>query len=273
MNISDVKPYSLSVSFHTLDPKQRNESIALLAGSAVKSVELWEPGFAKGDKHAQAARRAFAAAGVQPRTVHANFSAKLDLSSRDEKIRAAGLRAIRTAADLATRVGSGMVVVHPSSEPIADDERPARMAQSKRSLAVIAEAARQAGIRFAIELLPRTCLGRSAAELLALLEDVDPAVGGICLDTNHLMSHYAALPDEARAAGPRLFTLHCSDYDGVDEKHWPPLSGVIDWPAFLAALRDAGYTGPLHYEAELPGQKPAEKLAFLESNFTQLTKA
>ena len=74
--------------------------------------------------------------------------------------------------------------------------------------------------------------------LLDLLADVDPSVAGACLDTNHLMADYATLPDVVRTLGRRLIALHCSDYDGVDERHWPPFRGVIDWAAFQAALRD-----------------------------------
>lgn len=122
----------------------------------------------------------------------------------------------------------------------------------------------------ALELLPRTCLGQSAAELLRLLEDVDPGTAGTCLDTNHLMDRVSSLPEVVRSLGPRLFALHCSDYDGVDEKHWLPMRGVINWTAFLSALSAIGFTGPLNYEATLDEQTLAERLALVEANFAQL---
>ena len=84
------------------------------------------------------------------------------------------------------------------------------------------------------------------------------------------MNRFTSLPEVVRILGPRLFALHCSDYDGVDEKHWPPLRGVIDWTAFLSALRTAGFSGPINYEAVLDGGTPVERLAFLEANFSQL---
>jgi sugar phosphate isomerase/epimerase len=160
--------------------------------------------------------------------------------------------------------------VHASAEPILDEERAARSAEARRSIRTLAEMAGSAGCRIAVELLPRSCLGNSAQELLALLEGVDPQTAGVCLDTNHLMADFAALPDAVRVLGPRLIALHCSDYDGVDEKHWPPMRGVIDWPAFLAALQDVGFPGPLTYEATLDGETPDEKLAFLEDNYARL---
>ncbi|MBI2438028.1 MAG: sugar phosphate isomerase/epimerase [Lentisphaerae bacterium] len=273
MRMTDDAPFALGVSFHTLDPEQQLDTIGMLGGSSVRSVELWEPTFGKEATHVQEARRALAKAHVEPRTVHANFGGSLDISSPDPAIGSAGMQAIGVALDLAVRIGARMIIVHPSFEPITNDARAARMKQAKHAIETIAQMVRQAGCRLAIELLPRTCLGRSIAELLDLLEDVDSDTAGVCLDTNHLMDGFASLPEVVRSLGPRLFALHCSDYDGVDEKHWPPLRGVIDWAAFRSALKATGFAGPLHYEAALDGQTPAERLVFLEANFLQLMKA
>ncbi len=268
---SDTLP--LAVSFHTVDPDQRLDSIGLLAGSPVTAVELWEPTFAKDEGFVTQAREAFAAAAVAPRTVHAAFGGQYDLSSPDRTIREAGLAQVQVATDLAARMGADYVVVHPSCEPIGDDERAARLRNSRDSLRQIAAAAGDVGRAIAVELLPRTCLGRSGDELLDLVGDLDPAVAGICLDTNHLMADYASLPAVVRQIGSRLVALHCSDYDGVDEKHWPPLQGVIDWAAFHAALLAVGFAGPLNHEARLEGETPAERLAFLEGNWAKLQAA
>jgi sugar phosphate isomerase/epimerase len=267
---SNLSRFSLGVSLHTLDPDQRLEAIKALEGSSVRAVELWEPTFGKEERRVQEVRRALAAAGIEPRTVHANFGAALDISSPDAATCSAGIQAIGVALDLAVRMGAGIVIVHPSSEPIEDDARESRIAQSRRSLETIVQLVRKAGCRVALELLPRTCLGRSAAELLRLLQDVDSDAAGACLDTNHLMDQFSMLPEAVRALGPRLLALHCSDYDGVDEKHWLPMRGVIDWRAFLSALDAIGFTGPLHYEATLDGQTPAARLASLEANYRQL---
>ena len=260
----------LGVSLNALDPEQQLATVERLAGSSVKAVELWEPEFNKSERHVAEMRRLLAAAGVTARTVHAAFGGSLDLSSPDPATVEAGLDAFRAALDLAVRMQAPMVVVHASAEPIGDEERAPRMAEAKRSIRTMADAAGKAGCRIAVELLPRTCLGNSGQELLTLLEGTDPSTAGVCLDTNHLMANFAALPDVVRSLGPRLIALHCSDYDGVDEKHWPPLRGVIDWPAFLAALRDVGFPGPLNYEAALDGETLDEKLAFLEDNYAQL---
>jgi len=270
MNRSGVGRFPLGVSLHNLDVEQRAETLEILAGSSVKSVELWEPTFDKDEGRVREAREALAAAGVEPERVHARFGASLDISSPDAAVREAGRQTFAAALDLAARMGARIVIMHPSSEPIADAARAARIEHAKRSIETLTEMARKAGCRVAFELLPRTCLGRSADELLRLLEDVDPDTAGVCLDTNHLMAAFPALPETVHRLGPRLFALHCSDYDGVDEKHWPPGRGVIDWAAFLSALRAIRFPGAFHYEARLDGETPAERLAFLERNYAEL---
>lgn len=270
MTMPNHARFPLGVSLHTLDREQRIETAEILTGSAVKSVELWEPTFTKDEGHGREMRRLLAVAGIEVRTVHANFGKSLDLSSPDRAIRAAGIQSFSAALDLAARMEAKIVIVHPSSEPISDEERAGRMNEAKRSVETLAKKAGQAGHRIALELLPRTCLGHSAEELMSLLDGVDPDSAGVCLDTNHLMDGFASLPQVVRSLKAKLFALHCSDYDGVDEKHWPPLRGVIDWAAFLSALSAAGFTGPLHYEAALDGQTPAERLAALEDNYRRL---
>ena len=63
----------------------------------------------------------------------------------------------------------------------------------------------------------------------------------VCFDTNHLLLESHA--DFIGALGDRIATVHLSDYDGRDERHWLPGKGVIDWPALCRSLRRAGYLG------------------------------
>ena len=265
-----LQPLWLGVTLPMLDPEQSLATMALLAGSTVKSVEIWEPYFPYSTLSTGQVRQVLADGGVEPRSIHTAFGQKLDISSLDPAVRAAGMQALTRGLDLAVQLGAQIVVVHPSSEPIDDEQRLARLAVAKESIAAFASAAQQAGRQVAIELLPRTCLGRTAEELLHLVAGVDPQAAGICLDTNHLMGRYAELPTVVRALKGRLITLHCSDYDGVDEKHWPLLRGVIDWQAFIVALREIGFEGPLHYEAFLDGETPAARLASLQENYARV---
>jgi hexosaminidase len=108
-------------------------------------------------------------------------------------------------------------------------------------------------------------------ELLTLLARFDPSVFGVCLDTNHLMDRPQTLPQVVHNLGDRLFTLHLSDYDGVDEQHALPGLGVLDWAAFTQALQDIGYTGPFNYECRIDGASVQDRIDTLEQNFAWIS--
>ena len=50
------------------------------------------------------------------------------------------------------------------------------------------------------------------------------------------------------ALGSRIITTHISDHDYVDERHWLPGEGKIDWMRMLAAFETIGYEGVFNYE-------------------------
>ena len=201
-------------------------------------------------------------------TFHAPYGGGWDLSALDEEARRQAVAKLVGLFPLATELESGIIVEHPSGEPVRPDERGARIAQRRKSLAELEAPLREAGFQLALELLPRTCLGNTAAELLAILDGFGP-VFGACLDVNHLMGRIRALPDETRLLGGRLLSLHISDYDGVDECHFMPGTLNIDWPPFIRALRDVGYDGVFNYEMRLKGS-PAERVRATEENFATL---
>jgi sugar phosphate isomerase/epimerase len=79
------------------------------------------------------------------------------------------------------------------------------------------------------------------------------------------------LAQTVRALGDTLIATHMSDYDGVDEQHRMPGSGVLDWASFLQALREIDYQGPFNYECGIPGDTVAERIAALQENYCWLS--
>ena len=141
-------------------------------------------------------------------------------------------------------IGIDKFVIHPSGEPIDDNERAERMKCAKESLAELACIARKYGSVIAVEDLPRTCLGRNSSEIKELISLNDDL--RVCFDTNHLLKE--ANCDFIYAVGDKIITTHISDYDFVDEKHWLPGEGKINWQELYKALLDVGYEGPWLYE-------------------------
>ncbi len=184
------------------------------------------------------------AAGLSVWSTHLPFGGSLDLSQPDTTNRAAAVDLLTACIRWAGQQGIATAVVHPSAEPIEPAARQQRLAHSLGSLRQLAGEAQQAGVTLAVECLPRTCLGNTSAELAELIAGAGDLP--VCLDTNHLLQE--TLAAFIQRLGSRLRTLHISDYDGLDEKHWLPGMGVIDWVELVDLLAGAGYTGPFLFE-------------------------
>lgn len=144
----------------------------------------------------------------------------------------------------ASDIGINKFVVHPSGEPIKEEQRREQMECSKESLFSLAELASRENAVIAVEDLPRTCLGNNSDEILELISVNDKL--RVCLDTNHLLNE--SLTEFIYKVKDKIITTHISDYDFIDERHWLPGEGKLDWGAVVKALEDVGYNGVWLYE-------------------------
>jgi sugar phosphate isomerase/epimerase len=204
-------------------------------------------------------------AGVEIWSVHIPFAKDLDISNADEQERRQVLQRITRVLDAYAPLRAKKLVIHGSyeiSKPIPSGERQARIAASRKSLAVLAAKAKTMDAQLALECLPRSCLGNTSQEIQTLADGI-PSLG-ICLDTNHLLQEKNE--DFIAKIGRRIVTLHVSDYDRTDEKHWLPGQGVNNWNAIVEALQDADYRGPFLFECRgTPGEKMAVWSKFREA--------
>ncbi len=139
----------------------------------------------------------------------------------------------------ASETGIKTFVIHASGEPIADDDRKALMDCAKNSLRQLAERASELGCVIAVEDLLRTCLGNCSNDMLELIS----AHGAlrICFDTNHLLGE--DIVDFIHRVGDKIVTIHASDYDFINERHWLPGEVKIDWITLISVLEEVGYSG------------------------------
>ncbi len=147
----------------------------------------------------------------------------------------------------ASKIGIDKFIIHPSGEPIEEGERQARMDTAKKSLKKLCELAKSVGAVICVEDLPRTCLGRSASDISELLS-AHPDLRA-CFDTNHLLGESNI--DFIKAVGDKIVTLHVSDYDFINERHWLPGEGKNDWQGILNALKEINYSGIWLYEINM----------------------
>ncbi|WP_026368773.1 sugar phosphate isomerase/epimerase family protein [Aminiphilus circumscriptus] len=98
------------------------------------------------------------------------------------------------------------------------------------AMMALALEARRRGVRIALENTDRL-------EFLEyLLDSVDSPWLGLCYDTSHGRLREERPFSLLRKYGDRLFALHLSDNDGLDDRHWELGKGVVDWSAFADAL-------------------------------------
>lgn len=184
--------------------------------------------------------------GIRLWSYHLPFSPFriIDISSTDAEVRKYTLDTLTGLIQKAADAGLDKFVIHASGEPIEDAQREERIKHSMESLDYLAELAAREGAVIAVEDLPRTCLGNTAKELLRLISVNDKL--RVCFDTNHLLKEDNV--GFVEAVGEKIITLHVSDYDFIDEKHWLPGEGLNDWNAIFAALQKVGYKGAWMYE-------------------------
>ena len=174
--------------------------------------------------------------GVGIWSVHLPFwgNPKIDPADMDKSVRDYTVGHFRDLIGRSAELGAKTAVVHPGSRsPTKPEERATRVGYSQESMAKLAEIAAGYGMTAAVEDLPRTCLGNTAAELLEIVSADDRL--GVTFDVNHLLED--THENFMKLLGKRIVTLHISDYDFQNERHWIPGEGGIDWESLMAMRR------------------------------------
>ncbi|MBO5221501.1 MAG: sugar phosphate isomerase/epimerase [Clostridia bacterium] len=143
--------------------------------------------------------------------------------------------------------GIPYMVIHASGEhrELASPEtREIRMQRSIAHLSALSDLCKANGSTLCVEVLPRTCLGNCSDEIQRIMDSNSDL--RLCFDVNHLLKEDHV--EFVKKVGKYAVTTHISDYDFIDEKHWFPLQGQINWRALQSALELVDYKGPFLYE-------------------------
>jgi len=206
---------------------------------------------------------AAAEAGVKIWSIHIPYGKQWDISNPIETARQGVIERHQKLFKIFEILQPEKAVIHPSFEPNPAEEREARFEACRKSLSVLSAEAKNYGVELVIECLPRTCLGNSSEEILRLLEGIENL--GVCCDVNHMLME---TPEEfISKVGNRITTLHISDYDGLDEKHWPPGRGIIDWNLVIGNLLSSGYSGPFLLEYADTAENKAQMWKDMKSRY------
>ena len=237
-----MKTYKIAVS--TCGRLIQPEEFERYAEAGVEQMELCFRWDAYDDVDWAALKKGADKAGITICSIHLPFSGEDNPAHMDETVRNKAIARYKDIMTKSSVTGATVYVIHASSEPIPDEERSLQMEHAKKTLAELAAFAKTIDACIAVEDLPRTCLGRNSDEILELISAHENLF--VCFDTNHLLMQKNE--DFVKAVGNKIVTTHFSDYDFVDEKHWLPGMGDIDWVSLMDALDRVDYQGPVLYE-------------------------
>lgn len=184
-------------------------------------------------------------AGLGITSFHLPFGTYWDISSTDEQVRLGAVSANITLIQMLERYEGNKIVIHPSFEPIQEQERSAHIDACKKSLSCLQKVAQQCGKVIALENLPRTCLGRNSDEMLEITER--GTLCSLCMDTTHM---FHETPQQfIKKCGKWIVNTHLSDYlNGQNECHWVPGTGSLNWREIIQDLVDVEYSGTFNFE-------------------------
>ena len=236
--------YQIGLSTPCCHITEENLASYRTAGMTVIEISDGIQGFACFDyEHARILAEKY---GIKLNSIHLPFCPFTEIDISNPSLADYTTEYYRDLIEKGAAIGVKIFVLHPSGEPIKD-EREIRMDTAKKSLFRLAEIAKQNGAVIAVENLPRTCLGKNSEEINELISAHEAL--RVCFDTNHLLAEPTA--DFMRNIGNKIITLHISDYDFVNERHWLPGEGKVNWQDVLAILDEIGYNGPWMYELSL----------------------
>lgn len=162
----------------------------------------------------------------------------------------------KAAIQMTPEFGTNLFVFSGPAQRTGDAAEFARMVERTRDLAEIAE---RSGVIMAQEFEPNFVVG-TTAKLLQLFDEVDSPALAANMDLGHV---FLCDPDPVAAildVGERIVHCHIEGMGAGVHDHLLPQEGDMDLKAYLAALKTAGYDGPLSldlykhdYEVVAPG--------------------
>ena len=217
--------------------------------AAVDCMEISLPKEQMDELDWNSTKKASERTGVELWSVHLPFCPfdTNNLASLDRDVRKGTIDYHMDTVRKMSSIGIRTAVVHPSGEPNDPKVRDELLKVCHESLLELADKAKEYGVGIAVEDLPRDCIGNCSDEILYLTSGSDNLF--VCFDTNHLLGQRNE--DFIKAVGSRIRTVHVSDYDFIDERHWLPYEGKNDWVKIVTLLDDAHYSGPFLYEVRM----------------------
>lgn len=153
----------------------------------------------------------------------------VNLTSESSHIRAASLQSALDAIAFAAELECHHLVIHPGFCQTPVFHRQKAKSYGTDALRRLCEAARNAGVRLAVENVGYhgSCL-YTYEEFIHLLDEIGPEAGYL-LDVGHAILNGWSPAQAIRDLGDRLLAVHLHDNDGATDSHLPIGQGAIPW--------------------------------------------
>ncbi len=201
-------------------------------------------------------------------SIHIPFGGGWYFADPDENARAETVKNTIEFMEACKPLNCPEFTLHGSLEPTPPELRNDYMKACKKTLAELVPTARKLKAHVNVEILPRTCLGRTAEEMAEIIDGLPEEIG-VCFDVNHLNGCPETLPQAINLLADRINTFHISDYDGIDECHWYPFMGCIDWAAVMEAINNLRNDVLLIFECagfvKVPQKRPMDPKIIFDS--------
>ena len=177
---------------------------------------------------------------VEVASIHIPFGIDTEMGFGSKEVRQEHMNFIADFIRRHAPLGSKNYTFHsgPERTPAEIPDRDAAIGLIREGIEQLLPVLEEQGASLNVELLPRKCLGNTPEEVEKLVEGFPVEQVGICLDVNHYNGHPEAVPGLIKRFGTRLKTLHFSDCDGIDEAHWMPPHGCLDWVQIMQNIKE-----------------------------------
>jgi D-psicose/D-tagatose/L-ribulose 3-epimerase len=182
-------------------------------------------------------------------TICSVFTSGLSLLSDDADVRRKSVQHLKDCAEASAEVGA-KIIAGPLYSPVGfltgSRRTPDEWKRAVEGYQTVAPVFAQYDVTLAIEPLNRfeTYFLNTAADAVALCDEVNHPNVGILFDTFHANIEEKNIAEAYRTVAPHLKHVHTCEND-----RGTPGTGHVDWPGVFRALSDIGYDGWLTIES------------------------
>lgn len=226
------------------------EKFQLAADAGLDGLELTG---VDSQEEAEEARAAAEAAGIEIASVMANSHWNLPLSSTDEAVRVEGVEGIKQSLRVADQAGTDTVLVVPGV--VDEDNRyHAALELAAKSIRELLPLAEELGITMALENVWNKFL-LSPVEMRDFIDQFESDSVAAYFDVGNILL-FGYPVHWIEVLGERIVRVHVKDFNVETKQFVPLLTGSVDYPRVVNALRGLGYCGWLTAELSRYPQFP-----------------